>query len=244
MTPHRVLRDRVASIAEIDSDGGARTVLPTGGAVLGLQFRGRIDAEEAPLSRFGVTGIQDRARRYAYAPQTGTILVRFTLQGVTCLGVPADQLRGRHVALHDVLPAASVHELLTRVEEAPGPQARIALVERWLLGLAYAHDPVVERAGELLTTSGDDGGVAGVARALGLSERQLERRFRARVGVSPKRYARLRRFERAMALLDGPATLTEVAYAAGYYDQSHFIREVRAFAGRAPGALVSDLSKR
>src|SRR5665213_303471 len=69
-----------------------------------------------------------------------------------------------------------------------------------------------------------------------LSERQLERRFLLRVGMMPKRFARLARFERAVSLMDSASALAAVAQLAGYYDQSHFVREFRAFAGTAPAA--------
>jgi AraC-like DNA-binding protein len=72
-----------------------------------------------------------------------------------------------------------------------------------------------------------------------MSERQLERRFLARVGVTPRSWATLRRFERAVALAAATpdAPLTNVALDAGYYDQSHFIRDVRRRAGQRPTTL-------
>ncbi len=70
----------------------------------------------------------------------------------------------------------------------------------------------------------EDASIARIARSLSMSERQLERRFLDRLGVTPKRYASLRRFERAAALVGSGAPLGRVALEAGYYDQSHFIR--------------------
>lgn len=61
------------------------------------------------------------------------------------------------------------------------------------------------------------------------------------VGLSPKRMARLVRFDHAAALLSRPATggLAGVAAAAGYYDQSHFTNDVRAFTGLTPRQLLA-----
>jgi len=60
--------------------------------------------------------------------------------------------------------------------------------------------------------------------------------FRAYVGISPKTMARIFRFQTALAQLtsDPKCTLAEVAARCGYYDQPHFVREFKRFAGTAP----------
>ncbi|NUR88365.1 MAG: helix-turn-helix domain-containing protein, partial [Nonomuraea sp.] len=78
--------------------------------------------------------------------------------------------------------------------------------------------------------------VPAVARRLGLSERGLRDLFAAGVGVSPKRFAGLRRV-RALMAADGP--LADRASALGYYDQSHMAAEFRAVMGVPPGAFLA-----
>lgn len=75
-----------------------------------------------------------------------------------------------------------------------------------------------------------------LCRARGVSIRQLDRLFRAHVGVSPKTFARIVRFQSALAQLtrDPGCTLADVAARSGYYDQPHFVREFKRFAGAAP----------
>jgi AraC-like DNA-binding protein len=70
----------------------------------------------------------------------------------------------------------------------------------------------------------------------GVSIRQLDRLFRQHLGISPKTFAQIVRFQTAIALLKSEpgGTLAEVAAQTGYYDQSHFVREFRRFAGSAP----------
>jgi methylphosphotriester-DNA--protein-cysteine methyltransferase len=103
-----------------------------------------------------------------------------------------------------------------------------------LAALPYEDDPLVTRAATLLAGAHDEASVSSVAGVLGVSERQLERRFLARIGVTPKRFATLRRFERAVARATIAPSLTAAALDAGYYDQSHFIRDFRRFAGSSP----------
>jgi len=247
--PCAALRDRVVHLAFVENDGGELSVLPTAGAVLGFQFHGRVRAGVELLSPAGVTGIQKSAREYGYVGPTASLLVRFTPQGATCLGVPASDLANHSAPLDVLIGPARARQARERLLDARNADDRRAIVEQLLLDLPFAPDPVIERALRLLDSAPDESAsVARVARSVSLSERQLERRFLQRVGITPKHFASLRRFERAVALARTAPSLTAAALEAGYYDQSHFIREVRRFAGATPGQLrlrepeMSDLS--
>jgi transcriptional regulator GlxA family with amidase domain len=76
-----------------------------------------------------------------------------------------------------------------------------------------------------------------LAEAAGLTRRHLERRFLPAVGITPKRLARLARFQHALRVLGGesPPSGADTALACGYADQSHFIRDFRSIAGCSPG---------
>jgi AraC-like DNA-binding protein len=94
---------------------------------------------------------------------------------------------------------------------------------------------VAARAAVDLLTRGES--VADVARTLGVSGRTLRRTFRATVGLGPKTYARIARFQRALALGSrSEGSWAEVARAAGYFDQSHLIAEFRDLALVAPAS--------
>jgi AraC-like DNA-binding protein len=235
--PVEALRTRVKEIRVLESSGGATSVLPAAAAVLGVQYRGRVRAPEGLLARAGVTGLQHGPRRYEYEPDTASVFVIFTPQGTACLGAPASQLAGHSIPLDALVTASRVHELTARIAEAPSSEARVALVQQFLLELPFAGDRLITHAVERLS-SPVTSSVAQLARELGLSERQLERRFLARVGVTPKRFAMLRRFERALFLAESAGSLSRLAQEAGYYDQSHFIREFRSYAGTAPSVLL------
>ncbi|HYP97219.1 MAG TPA: helix-turn-helix domain-containing protein [Polyangiaceae bacterium] len=231
---HPALRSRVVSIDVVEADGGTSFVLPSTSIVLGFQFRGRVRAGEDYLALAGVTGIQASAKTYSYEANTGSVLVRFTPAGAACLGLPAAELTGRSVALDAILPRARVAQVHEELGAAGDTAARIAVVARWLTEFPFEDDALVTRATTLLSTTHDEPSVSAVAMALGVSERQLERRFTARVGVSPKRFVTLRRFELAIAGATSAPSLTVAALDAGYYDQSHFIRDFRRFAGTSP----------
>jgi AraC-like DNA-binding protein len=81
--------------------------------------------------------------------------------------------------------------------------------------------------------------IAELVRELGWSERHFARQFNEHIGLSPKVFARVLRFAGAVRVLttDRSIDLADVALACGYFDQSHFTREFRAFAGTTPVAL-------
>ena len=81
-----------------------------------------------------------------------------------------------------------------------------------------------------------------LALTLGLSDRHFRRQVRDSTGVPPKTHARLLRFVDAMLTADrsGDPVWADVAVSAGYFDQSHFIRDCVALAGTSPSALHAE----
>lgn len=80
--------------------------------------------------------------------------------------------------------------------------------------------------------------VDGLADEVGWGRKRLWSRFRSQLGISPKRAARLVRFDHAAHLLAAGRAPAGVAVEGGYVDQSHLHREVRAFAGLTPGGVA------
>src|SRR5204862_6925654 len=78
-----------------------------------------------------------------------------------------------------------------------------------------------------------------VVRDFGASERTVERRFRRAVGVAPKLFARVLRLQDALRLREQQVAWSELALDAGYYDQSHLIRDARQLFGASPQALAA-----
>jgi transcriptional regulator GlxA family with amidase domain len=79
-----------------------------------------------------------------------------------------------------------------------------------------------------------------VAQVIGISRRQLERRFKREIGLSPKQFCRILRFQKVFASLEtNDPAWPDVAAACGYYDQAHLIRDCRELSGETPSALLS-----
>jgi AraC-like DNA-binding protein len=161
------------------------------------------------------------------------------------LGVPASAMAGRIVALEDLWGDAATRRLCARLAEARDTVDAPAILERAIADRLASADGRHARA-QLALAAADrlaTANVNAVAVDLGVSERHLRRVFRDTVGVSPKAFAKLTRFHRALraAREDAHPRWASIAAAAGYYDQAHLIAEFRAIAGVTPRALLGEL---
>ena len=250
-TPHLLLAPFVKTAwASLPAATGAKAaparehVLPTGMMHLVFRLSGpsvRIfgsaaDGEGRQLGHTLVGG--PRAVFYAKdvsapSPSVGVQLLPGAAQAL--LGLPADELTGQHVSLEDLwgshaavareqlLAAATPREALHHLEAL--------LLQRLRAGPARAAHPVALQA--LRQFEAGMGVDDAVARS-GYSHRQFIRLFSQAVGLGPKLYCRVRRFQKALPLVQGPLALAAVAMEAGYSDQPHFNREFREFAGLTP----------
>ena len=152
--------------------------------------------------------------------------------------VPVDAVGGP--AWRDAAPAGA------GAAATPGAALRLlqaALIHRRLID-ADQLDATITRAVANLSSSTR---ARHAAEAAFCSDRQLRRRFRQVVGVSPKQLQRIGRFQRVLSLLPLAAThsmtLGRIAAAAGYCDQAHLVDDCRRFGGLTPSGLMRELSE-
>lgn len=156
------------------------------------------------------------------------------------LGFPVDELKDTHVSLCDIWPSVA-EELQQRLWETPQRTACFRIVEQWLAhrisadhllhpAVAYALDEFQRQAG--ITT------LQRLTDQIGLSKKRLIDLFRNQVGLTPKQYLRVQRFQQALYHMHRADSINwaDLALTYGYYDQAHFIREFRALAGVTPTA--------
>ena len=150
-----------------------------------------------------------------------------------------DRLSNRILPLEDIWGHAPGN-LRDRLRELPSPEARLLLLESFLskrlVPRLLSRPACTDEVGFALRAFGRAPGVSTVrevALRTGLSERRFSQVFRERVGLSPKAWCRVQRFQRAVRHLyaGGDVRWAEMALACGYYDQSHFANEFRAFSG-------------
>jgi AraC-like DNA-binding protein len=166
------------------------------------------------------------------ADQTLIAGVSFRPGGLRSLVGPAVcELADQDVPLEALFPRPEVERLRAGLLAAPSPEACLERLEAELL--AWSRWPVDVRLPRALSGLAR-GPVSEVARALGLCDRRLTLWFAEQVGLAPKRFARVQRFQRALGPILEGRELGEVARDCGYYDQAHLNRDFRAFCGMSP----------
>jgi AraC-like DNA-binding protein len=214
----------------------AERVLPTGcvDLILSLDARREADVLAGPRSR---SIILDTSRALSF------IGVRFRPGGAfPFLGLPIGELQDISVE-PAALWGAPARTLRDQLLHTPAPEARFDILERFLLErLHEARDrhPAVQYAIQTIGESHGAASVASIVEHTGLSARRFIAAFRSEVGLVPKVFCRLARFRRVIGeLRDAEAVdWADLALDCGYFDQSHFIHDFRAFAGVSPSAYL------
>lgn len=171
-----------------------------------------------------------------------TIGIRFHPHGaIQLLRVPMFEMTDSAVSIDDV--SQSLHRQLDQLRDMTSLCKQLAALERIILAEMTQSDEdrlisvavgQFERAYGLI-------GIRQLADWLGLSSRQLERRFKNEVGISPKLFSRMQRFQRVFQTMENPgASWVDAAVSCGYYDQAHLIRDFREFSGTTPAALLTE----
>jgi AraC-like DNA-binding protein len=220
-------------------------VLPTGGMNLAFRvsddplriYAGPEDREGRTIGLAVVGGA--RAEPYIRDVSRPVRSIGVALQpgaAPLLLGVPAHELAGRHTSLEDLWGKGAL-EIRERLAEAGTPERQLDLLEAVLaarLPRACGIHPAVAHAVERFSLGADVGSV--VARC-GWSHRRFIVLFRESVGLTPKVFARVARFQRTVQLAaqDRKRGCVDLALDGGYSDQPHFNREFRAMAGLTPG---------
>ena len=224
-------------------------VLPTGTAQLIVNLkedetRGyHIEGGRLCLTRSSgtvLTGMRTRYELIDSAETEHVMGVVFRPGGLPAFfGVPAHEASDRDVPL-DALWGAQACGLRERILEAPQPMAKLdaleqALAERWRP--RAAHEAVRFALSEIAAFPCESK-VAAITASVGLSPKRFIEHFKGAVGVTPKQYCRIRRFQQVLAAAEQGIRVewTQIAVDCGYFDQSHFIHDFRRFSGLTPTA--------
>lgn len=158
--------------------------------------------------------------------------------------VPMHDIANQTINLRD-LWGTCADDMQERVDNAGTMPERVSLIQQYLIqqlyksitfdsSVAFCLQRMQQTNGQLLLDE--------LANQVGISNRQLARRFNQCVGLSPKEFARITTFTNSLLNLKKypSSTLTEIAYESGYYDQAHFIRACRTYSGLTPSQLIDN----
>jgi len=202
---------------------------------------GCVDIVYSPSVARGLqlVGTMTTARKFAISAGDVQFGVRFRpAMSRSFLPLPGLDTLDQLIALSDVW-GAPAGRLAEQIAEARSAEQCIGLIEARLANptditvVQRICTSIVEQSGQLRI---DD-----LAFHAGFSTRQLRRLFLEQVGLSPKHFCRVIRFQSSLSRLSkrGRADWVQVAVDCGYYDQAHFINEFRQFSGYTPGEFAA-----
>lgn len=255
--PHPLLRPYVLVYEDYESartEPQADRHAPFGGMPLIWTFEGRLDQLDARTgamrsSNDFIAGLHERSATTVSAGRTRGVQVNLTPIGAwMLLGMPMSELANSFITL-DEAPAEAWRDLGGRLEASASSEQKFGLLDQFFLrrvasasdfpeGVAWAWNEIQRHAGRVP--------VASLTAALGVTRKRLVQDFREYVGLPPKTIARIARFNRALRMMEGQSrrpAWTRIAVECGYFDQAHFIREVRALTGDTPTELLRRLMR-
>lgn len=225
---------------------GRERILPTGRVqvILNLNRDYLLDCpKDAPAQRMApalVVGARSMYEIVDCTDMADLIGVVFEPGGFALFARDAvDLFSNRSTPLDDVWNAAA-RDLRERLLELATPAARLRCMESFLRERLASAVPLrgMQRRAEIpfalwLLSRRTASSVREIARQMGWSERRFSQVFREEVGLAPKTWLRVQRFQRAVQQLYAGVDVrwAELALDCGYYDQAHFANEFRAFSG-------------
>ncbi len=223
-------------------------VIPGPQLVIGLQYRGGLSVHNhdqiTPLSKAGITGLTSSVASFSNNGPIGSVLIYFKPGGAAAFfNVPLHELFSTQVSLDSFVLRSTLLILEDQLCAARTDAERISVTEQFLIACmrTYTPDPLVMAAVTRINACGGNIRIKDLAKELHISQSPLEKRFRAIIGTSPRKYATIIRFRYTLNNYKTATSLTDLAYDAGYYDQSHFIKEFRQFTGETPEQYFSGL---
>ncbi|MAU70766.1 MAG: AraC family transcriptional regulator [Pseudozobellia sp.] len=147
-------------------------------------------------------------------------------------GIDAYELKDKHIDIIGLMGTNITEQLLN----AATPQQRIKILSTFFNKQAEQRKTENKKVVFAIKQLQMGISLPTVQNELNITERSLERYFKQYVGISPKLYARINRFQTALETLrkSNFDSLTDIAYQNNYFDQSHFIRDFKEFAGTTP----------
>ncbi|MES2177202.1 MAG: helix-turn-helix domain-containing protein [Gemmatimonadota bacterium] len=208
-----------------------------------FRIRGGADLETAEYTDGCVITMPTRAFDFGYPLWTRSVGVHFKPWGLApFLPMPAAELCDRPVTVEQVWGRSAIAELRDRMATANGPHEMLTLLEEELrrrlsetagLGL-------VRHTSSIIAATSGSVAIRDLTEAAGVSNTHLAQRFKALIGVTPKRLARTWRFAATVFSIDPaePIDWAGLAGSAGYFDQAHFGHEFRDFTGLTPTRYI------
>lgn len=153
-------------------------------------------------------------------------------------GIPMYEMVNERICFSEIC-SKSCENLTKKLRKTSNSEKKIIDLEKYIIDTLkqsnYGTPEIIKSANDIFNKKGQIN-ITEILDNVPMSRRNFERKFLSEVGVSPKTYAKIRRFGYTCSLMAGnrEINLMDVLCQGGYYDQSHFIKDFKYFAGRTP----------
>jgi AraC-like DNA-binding protein len=199
-----------------------------------------------PSQRVQIVGLQTHRRvELRFTGSIDTFMIFFQPTGLhRMFSAPMHELTNTHHEARAVL-GPGMDELADRLSEGRSFEERVRIANAYLVrrsAVLSVPDRITSAAMSILGRRGHIQ-VPALAEQACMSPRQFERRFTREIGVPPKLYARIARFESALEskALSNDESWTEITNRLGYFDQMYLIKDFKEFSGEVPTSLINQL---
>jgi AraC-like DNA-binding protein len=235
--PTQTLRPYIQGYMVIEScQERVNRLLPDTNIFLALRYKGIVYQHGHEVPALSVAGLRKTARLMNYTAHSSNIVVQFKTTGAAAFfRQPLHELFESQMALTDLTGYAGINQLEEQIQEIATIPGKIALIERFLLARLKAQtDPLIDFSLKKIDGANGLVKIRSLAADLYISQDAFEKRFRKLVGTSPKQYSSIARMKSIVETGRKGRPLTELALAAGFFDQAHFNKDFKLYTGQTP----------
>jgi AraC-like DNA-binding protein len=218
-------------------------VVATGLPELSFYFGSQPFSTQRSLSGSALLNVQQNDFFDLQIPSNSSIFaITFQPHGLNrFLRIPLNELKNfiitSEIKTKDFFPS-----LEAQLSEANNFHLRTKIAERYFLNLLnyrddlFIHEGIANSIHQIKKTKANIS-IDTLALDACMSRKQFERKFSENIGISPKQYLKIIRFQNSIKLNQSNKNLTTLAYEAGYFDQSHFVKQIKELTGYTPKIL-------
>ncbi|MCB9334716.1 MAG: helix-turn-helix transcriptional regulator [Flavobacteriales bacterium] len=169
-----------------------------------------------------------------FKPGAGFPLIHKSIDEYTNKVVPAQEVFGE-----------SILTLLSKLKEPTTPEEKFTEIENWIISQLKEDDfytNIIQYAINAITESSSYINISALSKKLGYSQKQFIQLFKKYVGLTPKQFHRITRFNEILQSVENKKEVmwTTEATNCGYFDQAHFIKDFQSFSGLNPSKYLKD----
>lgn len=192
-----------------------------------------------------ISGIQQEYITISAKNTKGMVVVRFKPAGsYSVLHLPVDEIRN-HVIDAELILGREISRLREKIQQQVSVNQKILTIERWLrdrINDQTVPEAVIHYAVSQAQMNPSMITIKQIIDRCGYSHRHLIQLFKKHVGIAPKPYHRILRFNKVLEKINAnvPLDWANLSAQCGYYDQAHFIKEFKQFSGFSPGSFLQE----